>query len=127
MSTFYQKKVIPLKIKLVVLSTIVTISVLLSGCGGANNNATNNAPPAADNGVTAAADPETLYKQNCTSCHGDTLSKMRNANLSNVGARLSKDDIHTKIAKGGGGMIAFEGRLEANEIDALADWLAAKK
>lgn len=118
---------IPLKSKLLLLSVIVTISIVLSGCGGSNNDATNNTPPAADNGVTTAANPETLYKQNCTSCHGVNLKQLKNADLNTVGARLTKDEIATKISKGGGGMIAFETKLEANEIDALADWLAAKK
>ncbi len=116
-----------MKNKLLLLSLIVTISIVLSGCGGSDNNATNNTPPATDNGVTTAANPETLYKQNCTSCHGVNLNQMKNADLSNVGARLSKAEIATKIAKGGGGMIAFEKRLDTNEIDALAEWLVAKK
>lgn len=116
-----------MKSKLLLLSVIVTISIVLSGCGGSDNDATNNTPPATDNGVTTAANPETLYKQNCTSCHGVNLNQMKNADLSSVGSRLSKDKIATQIAKGGGGMIAFENKLAANEIDALADWLAAKK
>jgi cytochrome c551 len=119
--------VIPLKSKLLLLSVIVIISIVLSGCGSSDNAATNNTAPAADNGVTTAADPETLFKQNCTSCHGDTMNKMKNADLTTVGSRLSKDEIVTQIANGGGGMIAFDKKLETNEIDALADWLAAKK
>ncbi len=115
--------------KLLLLSVIVTISIVLSGCGGSDNDAVNNTtpPPAADNGVTTAANPETLYKQNCTSCHGVNLNQMKKADLTTVGARLSKDEIATKIAKGGGGMIAFEKKLDTTEIDALSEWLAAKK
>ncbi|MEX2415100.1 MAG: cytochrome c [Paenibacillaceae bacterium] len=117
-----------MKSKLLLLSMIVTISIVLTGCGASDNNdATNNTPPAADNGVTTAANPETLYKQNCTSCHGVNLNQMKNADLTTVGSRLSKDEIATKIAKGGAGMIAFEQKLDANEIDALADWLEDRK
>lgn len=118
---------ITLKSKLLLLSVIVTISIVLSGCGGADNNATNNATPGADNNVTTAANPETLYKQNCTSCHGVNLNQMKQADLSNVGARLSHEEIATKITKGGGGMIAFENKLDTAEIDSLATWLEAKK
>jgi cytochrome c551 len=119
--------VISLKSKLLLLSVIVTISIVLSGCGGSDNNATNNTTPDTDTNVTTASSPETLFKQNCTSCHGDSLDKMKNANLTTVGSRLSKDEIAKQITKGGGGMIAFEKRLDSGEIDSLADWLAANK
>jgi cytochrome c551 len=122
-----RKRVIPLKSKLLLLSVIVTISLVLSGCGSSDNNATNNTAPGTDSNVTQAANPETLFKQNCTSCHGDSLDRIKNADLKTVGSRLSKDEIANKIAKGGGGMIAFEKKLDTGEIDALADWLSAKK
>jgi mono/diheme cytochrome c family protein len=113
--------------KFLILSIVLTTTMILSGCGANKDNATNNAPPADNGATTAASDPETIYKQNCTSCHGVNLNQRANANLSNVGSRLSKDEIAMKIANGGGGMIAFKNRLKADEIDALANWLAAKK
>jgi cytochrome c551 len=119
--------VIPLKSKLLLLSVIVSVSLVLSGCGSSDNNATNNTAPGTDSNVTKAANPETLFKQNCTSCHGDSLDRVKSADLNTVGARLSTEEIANKIAKGGGGMIAFEKKLEAGEIGALADWLSAKK
>jgi cytochrome c551 len=126
-SKFIRKRVIPLKSKLLLLSMIVAISLVLSGCGSSDNNATNNTTPGTDSNVTQAANPETIFKQNCTSCHGDSLNRVKGADLNTVGSRLSKDEIANKIAKGGGGMLAFEKKLEAGEIDALADWLTAKK
>ncbi|MEX1031398.1 MAG: cytochrome c [Paenibacillaceae bacterium] len=116
-----------MKSKLLLLSVIVTISIVLSGCGASDNNATNNETSGNDNDVTTAANPETLFKQNCTSCHGDSLNQMKNADLTTVGSRLSKDEIATKITKGGNGMIAFENKLDTDEIDALAVWLETKK
>ena len=112
-----------MKTKLLLLTMIFAFSIVLSACGGSSNNAT----PGSNNNVTAAADPEKLFKQNCTSCHGDSLDRLKNANLNTVGSRLTKEQITTQISKGGGGMIAFGSRLKPNEIEALADWLVAKK
>ena len=109
---------------------------MLSACGN-NNNGNNNAAspsPVATNAPTGttsvqASNAEALYKANCISCHGTDLEgKMGgNTNLQHVGADLDTDQIVNQITNGGGGMMAFKGRLSEDEIKALADWLAAKK
>lgn len=111
----------------------------LSACGGpkvgpvpdgSSSGTGNNAPTAAATGGTSsAANAEALYKKNCASCHGDNLEGKLGANssLQKVGSKLSKEEITSKILKGGNGMIAYKGRLKDNEIAALSDWLAAQK
>lgn len=108
-------------------------AIVLAGCGGgagggANQPPANNAAEGAQGG-TATVNVETVYKQNCASCHGANLEGRAgpNSNLQKVGSRLSKDQIAAQIANGGNGMMAFKGKLQDNEIGALADWLAAKK
>lgn len=92
--------------------------IILAGCGG------NNAANSGNGGQATPADAETLYKANCVTCHGADL---KGHNLDTVGSRMSREDIEEKIRKGGGGMIPFEKRLNDAEIDALSDWLFAKK
>lgn len=95
----------------------IAFALVLAGCGGGGNSAGSG-------GDATAADAETIYKRHCQSCHQADLSGQ---NLVTVGSRLSRDQIEEKIRKGGGGMIAFEKRLNDAEIDALSDWLAEKK
>lgn len=107
------------------LTAGAVILVMLSGCGGGNNDAgTTGGDNTAGGGSVAAADADKIYKANCVTCHGADL---KGQNLDTVGSRMTKDEIAEKIRKGGGGMIAFEKRLDDAEIDALAVWLEAKK
>ena len=107
------------------LTAGAAILVLLAGCGG-NNDAgnTSSGNTANSGGSVAAADAEQLYKENCVSCH---RADLKGQNLDTVGGRLSKEEIEQKIRKGGGGMIAFEKRLNDAEIEALTVWLEEKK
>ena len=114
--------------KRVMVGLIVVASALAAGC--ARN--TDNAPPNNAGGTSgggAQANAEAVYKQNCVSCHGDNLEGRLpgNTNLQNVGSRLSRDQIYNRILNGGNGMPAFNGTLSADQINALADWLSAKK
>ena len=87
------------------------------------------APPEVDLDITVdAAAADALYKSNCMGCHGTDLqgSAMFPA-LDTVGGKLSKEQIYNKIAKGGGGMPAFDGQLQPEEIANLAVWLAEHK
>jgi mono/diheme cytochrome c family protein len=82
------------------------------------------APKAPD---TDSAVAEALFKQSCTSCHGVDLGGDFGPNLQKVGSQLSKAQIITQITNGGDAMPAFEKKLKADDIEALATWLAAKK
>jgi cytochrome c551 len=95
-----------------------------------------NAPaPSSSAGPTSSAgnqggtavNAQAVYKQNCVTCHGVNLEGGAGPNLQKAGARLKADQISAKITNGGGGMPPFKGTLKDNEINALAEWLAAKK
>lgn len=123
------------------LVAAVLICAIASGGCGKKTPATS--PPPSPTGTASTApspsasapaaggtvDAQTIYKANCISCHGDNLEGKLgpNTNISKIGSKLSKDKIVNQISNGGGGMMAFKGKLKDNEIDALADWLAAKK
>ncbi|MCY7485089.1 MULTISPECIES: c-type cytochrome [Paenibacillus] len=104
---------------------------LLAGCGGGasggNESSSGNAKESA-----ALEGPEevvTLYKNNCMQCHGTEMQGMMGpeSNLQKIGSKLTKDEIANTIENGGKLMPAQGGRLEKEEIDKIADWLASKK
>jgi cytochrome c551 len=72
---------------------------------------------------------QSLYKQSCLSCHGNTLEGKvgPKTNLQQVGKRMSKEQITKQIASGGNGMPGFGSKLTAEEIQALAEWLATQQ
>ncbi len=62
-----------------------------------------------------AADGAALYKAKCAMCHGPDACK----NAPNV-AKLSEKEIAEIATKGKGKMPAYEGKLSAEEISAVA-------
>jgi mono/diheme cytochrome c family protein len=62
-----------------------------------------------------AADGAALYKAKCAMCHGPDASK----NAPNL-AKLSEKEIAAVTTKGQGKMPAYEGKLSAEEITAVA-------
>ncbi|SDO21588.1 Cytochrome C oxidase, cbb3-type, subunit III [Paenibacillus sp. yr247] len=76
--------------------------------------------------TTAALEAATIFKQNCIACHGAELEgRMIGPNLQKVGARLSKEKIINQITNGNT-MPPFKDKLNKEEIETLASWLAAK-
>jgi mono/diheme cytochrome c family protein len=82
-------------------------------------------PPAVTADLAAKAEP--LFKNNCMACHGDQLQGGGGPNISKVGERRTKEQLIAKINGGGKVMPAFKEILNAEEVEALAAWLATKK
>jgi len=73
------------------------------------------------------AKAETVYRSNCMGCHGDQYQGKAGPALTGVGTKMSREAIYSKIVKGGGGMIPFEGKLPEDDIVNLTNWLATFK
>jgi len=103
--------------------------LMLAACGGNKTNDTpSNQTPTGESSQTAGKiDAETVYKQNCLGCHAADLSGGVGPNLQKVGGNLNQEQIHDKIANGGGGMPPFKKNLDDAEITALTEWLASHK
>lgn len=92
-----------------------------------NQENSNPSESISANPTPVAFEALTLFKQNCMSCHGAELEgKMIGPNLQKVGARLSKEKIIDQITKGDT-MPPFKDKLNKQEIETLANWLATKK
>ncbi|MBT2659641.1 cytochrome c551 [Bacillus sp. ISL-45] len=101
------------------LALLMGTSLALAACGGGGDEAGGGG------GDTAGADPEKLYNQKCSSCHGGDLEGGVGPKLSDVGSRLSQEEIESVIANGQGSMP--KGLLEGEDATAVAEWLANKK
>jgi mono/diheme cytochrome c family protein len=75
----------------------------------------------------AATDPHAIYLQNCAACHGQNLEGGRiGPALKRPGWPYAKDqDLLVKILHQGRGltMPGYDGRLNNQQIEALANWL----
>ncbi|AKG73215.1 c-type cytochrome [Salinicoccus halodurans] len=119
--------------------------LVLGACGGGGEGGEDESDQPADEGVTTeeesseegsegsdsadAGDAElakqTYEQSNCMSCHGEDLSGGSGPALTNVGSKLSEDEIRTKIEEGGGGMPA--GLVtDEEQLDALVTWLSSQ-
>lgn len=104
---------------------------LLAGCGGEANSSNESSSGNAKKSAALEGPEEvvTLYKNNCMQCHGNEMQGMMGpeSNLQKIGSKLTKEEIANTIENGGKLMPAQGGRLEKEEIEKIADWLASKK
>ncbi|MEC5422233.1 cytochrome c [Virgibacillus sp. C22-A2] len=70
-------------------------------------------------------DPDEIYQANCSSCHGGDLSGGNAPDLTQVGSKLSEEEIQDVIINGQGSMPA--GMATDTEAEVLATWLSEKE
>ncbi|CAG7653288.1 c-type cytochrome [Paenibacillus allorhizosphaerae] len=97
-----------------------------TGSTGQGAAAGTAAPDAAK---TTPVNAEAIVKQSCIACHGDTLDGKGSPkkDLTKIGAKLTKEQIINQINNGGNGMPGLKDKLKPEEVNAVAEWLAAKK
>ncbi|MGP7818508.1 c-type cytochrome [Niallia sp. 01092] len=94
------------------IAILFLILIVLSGCGKKDDSSSSSAK---------AGDPEKLFNQKCSICHGD----INGSKLETIGSKLSEEDIEKIIREGRGKMP--KGVLEGEDAKAVAAWLAEKK
>lgn len=119
-----------MKWKKSLLALMLGSSVALAACGGGEDAAveeTEEQTPSTDEGTgkTTASAGEEVYTQSCLSCHGENLEGAFGPELSNIGAKMSKEEILNVIENGQGQMP--KNVVEGEEAEAVAAWLAEKK
>src|SRR5699024_3835897 len=119
--------------KKTLMAVLFALMLVLAACGGgndagnndaANNDAANNTEENAannenDGGTVDSAAAEDAYKSSCASCHGQDLEGGAGPDLTDVGSKLSADDIETVIAEGQGSMPG--GLLSGDDATAVAE------
>ena len=102
----------------------VVLAAVVAGCGGASGGR-----PARGGMPDGPAETLELYRSHCIACHAPDLTGNMgpSTDISQVGARLDRDEIRRRIAEGGDIMPAFADRLSEAQIDALAGWLAEQR
>jgi len=105
---------------------MAALLLFASACGGKGDSKSGGTASAA---LSGPKDTLAFYRSNCISCHGADLSGNMGpeSDLRKVGARLSEAQIVRQITDGGKLMQPMKDRLSAQEIDALAAWLAEKR
>ncbi|MBP3041689.1 cytochrome c [Bacillaceae bacterium Marseille-Q3522] len=103
-----------------VLFMAISLSFVLTACGGDSGSSAENGNNTAD-----AGDEAKIYMQKCSQCHGAELEGGVGPNLSGIGGELSKEEIETIILEGKGGMP--KELIKGEEASAVAEWLAEKK
>jgi ubiquinol-cytochrome c reductase cytochrome b subunit len=87
-------------------------------------------PASVTQGLTdsAAAGAQVFTAKACHSCHAIGGSGgHRGPDLSDVGLRLSKDQLIARILTGATNMPAFAGNIDPAELDQLVDFLATRR
>mgnify|MGYP002399584844 CR=1 FL=1 len=134
-----------MKKRWLLLLSVFALALLLAACGGNDNDTDTNTgtddnnkteqtdkgtagtDEQADEGASASydADAAKASYQSCAGCHGGNLEGGAGPALSDVGSRLSKDEILDIIKNGRPGMPA--GLLQGDEAENVAAWLADQK
>lgn len=108
------------------MSIVFGTFLVLGACGGDGGNGGGSEEPADSGGDKVdTSEAEAIFKENCASCHGDDLSGGTGPDLTDVGTRLSEDEIKTQIEEGGNGMPP--NLVEGEELETMSAWLAEKK
>ncbi|WP_018130606.1 c-type cytochrome [Effusibacillus pohliae] len=99
----------------------VGFAFMSAGCSSSSNQ--QQQAPVVDTGAKGYQ----IFQVNCAGCHGNQLQGVAGPSLSKIGAKLSKEQIESRILNGGGGMPPFKQRLDQQELAELVDWLAKQK
>jgi cytochrome c551 len=99
---------------------VAAVALVAAACGGSTSTTAGPATTAAGSTTTAAGagttasgavDAAALFAQDCQGCHQNVPSG-------------SVDAVKSAITDGKGGMPAFKDKLTAEQISALATWVA---
>lgn len=101
--------------------------VALTACGSTSSGSGGN--ETSSSALDGPAETMTVFKQKCVSCHATDLKGLMGpeTDLTQVGSKMTKDQLVTQITEGSELMPAFKKMLETSEIDQLAEWLSTKK
>jgi cytochrome c553 len=116
------------KIRSFCIIGLLSITLLaLTACGSTSSKSGGN--ETSSSALDGPAETMQLFKQKCVSCHATDLKGRMgpDTDLTQIGTKMTQEQIVTQITEGSTRMPAFKKMLETTEIDQLAEWLATKK
>ncbi len=117
--------------KLLGAALLLALVIGLSACGGGQKAADAPADKPADQGQAAAGtgadDAKKITEGKCISCHGGNLEGGAGPKLTDVGSRLSKDEIAKVLKEGRKGTMMPGGLLKDDEVEKVAVYLSNQK
>lgn len=115
-----------MKKKLLTLVVGATLVLSLGACGKKDDSTSSNTTNTTTNQTASSgAEPDKVFQQSCSSCHGNDLQGQIGPNLQKVGAKYSEAEIEKIIANGRGAMPA--GVIKGDDAKKVAQWLSEKK
>lgn len=106
-----------------IIAVLGIFLVIVFSFVGANQRDAIQNPEEAVEEESVVLDAEDIYKNSCTACHGGNLDDGSAPALTDVGSRLSEEEIKNIIINGtDGGMPA--GLVNAEQAAELAEWLS---
>ena len=126
---FISERGLVMKKKLLTLLLGTSLVMGLAACGGGNDDTSKEKDNGAGTETASAGEGQKIYDQKCSSCHGGDLKGAVGPNLTKVGATYSKDEIADIIKNGKTGDKGAmpPGMATGDDVDKVAEWLAAKK
>lgn len=106
------------------LGIILIVTFSIYGLDNVKEVAEGDNAPAEE---TVAANPEDIYKQNCSGCHGQSFEGGAGPTLKGVSGHLTVDQIKETITNGRGIMPPFGGKIPDDKIAELATFISEVK
>ncbi|MCQ6264338.1 cytochrome c [Fictibacillus sp. WQ 8-8] len=96
---------------------MISMAMLLLAACSSNNGQDEQKKHEKQNMLAA----DSVFKQNCASCHGNNLEGSAGPSLKHIGSKYSEKEIMSIILKGRNGMPA--GLLTGGDARLVAEWL----
>lgn len=107
-----------------IIAVLGILAVIIISYVGVDQREARENPEESENNVEELSG-EDLFKSNCATCHGDDLSGDSAPALTDVGSKLSEEEIEDIIINGTGDMPA--GQASNEEAPIIAEWLSEKE
>ncbi len=104
-----------------IIAVLGILAIIIVSYVGVDQREARENPEESENNVEELS-AEDLFKNNCAQCHGDDLTGDSAPGLTDVGSKLSAEEIEDIIINGQGAMPP--GQASDAEAPVIAEWLS---
>ncbi|WP_053219508.1 c-type cytochrome [Virgibacillus senegalensis] len=112
--------------KFFLMVSLFVLALLLAACGGGGDEGSEGSDSGGSSETAESGDPangESVFENNCLSCHGEQGSGASGPNLQESEVSQDQGQVEDKVRNGGNGMPSFEGDLSDSEIADVAAYI----